>query len=110
MATIKSSSEIDRVFRTGRRVSHPLVIALVADTPPGRDLEGRVAFIAGKRLGNAVARNRAKRVLRESARASGAPWGGADILLLARERTSQAGTEMVTEGINQVVRRAGLSS
>lgn len=108
MATIKSSAEIDRIFRTGRRVAHPLVIALVAPATPGRDLEGRVAFIAGKRLGNAVKRNRGRRVLRAAARQAGGPWHGFDVVLIARADTLTANTDQVTAGINQVVRRAGL--
>ena len=54
MSTIKSSREIDSIFRDSRRVAHPLVIALIAKTPEGRGHNGRVAFIAGKKLGPAV--------------------------------------------------------
>lgn len=54
MSTIKSSREIDTIFRTATRVAHPLLIALIAQTPEGRGPSGRVAFIAGKKLGNAV--------------------------------------------------------
>ena len=77
MTTIKSSREIDMVFRTATRVAHPLLIALIAQTPEGRGPQGRVAFIAGKRLGGAVLRNRSRRVLREAARRAGAPWPAA---------------------------------
>jgi ribonuclease P protein component len=91
--TIKSSREIDSVFREAKRAAHPLIIVLAAQTPEGRGRSGRVAFIAGKKLGNAVIRNRSKRVLREAARRCGGPWAGYDALLVAR-----AGTRSATHG------------
>ena len=108
MSTIKSSREIDRVFRTAHRASQPLVIALVAPSPPGRDLHGRVAFVAGKKLGNAVLRNRAKRVLRAAAREAGAPWGGYDVVLIARPKTSRSSSREVARSIATAVRAAGI--
>ena len=90
VSTIKSSREIDSIFRDSRRVAHPLVIALIAKTPEGRGHDGRVAFIAGKKLGPAVQRNRAKRVLREAARAAGGPWPGFDVALIATRKTGAA--------------------
>ena len=46
---------------------------------------GRVAFVAGKKLGNAPQRNRAKRRLRAAAAGQGAPWPGYDVVLVARQ-------------------------
>lgn len=109
MSTIRSSREIDAVFRSARRVAHPLLIALVAQTPDGRGHTGRVAFIAGKKLGGAVQRNRAKRVVRETARRAGAPWPGFDVLLIARPATGAASPAELDEAITSIARRAGLS-
>lgn len=109
MSTIKSSREIDRVFRTAHRASHSLVIALAAPTPLGRDLHGRVAFVAGKRLGGAVVRNRSKRVLRAAAREAGAPWAGYDVVLIARPSTAKASSHAVARSIEGAVRAAGLT-
>jgi ribonuclease P protein component len=107
MRTIRSNREIDEVFRTGARVSHPLVIALMRTTPPGRGLEGRVAFVAGKKLGNAVRRNRSKRVLRAAVRRSGGPWPEADVVLIARPSTATAPPAGLDEALEAVVRRIG---
>ena len=71
METIKSKRDFEEVFSGGKRVSHRLVRATVLKCNEG-DL-GKVAFVAPKRLGNAVYRNRCKRVLREAARACGFP-------------------------------------
>ena len=108
MSTIKSSREIDEVFRTSTRVAHPLLIALIVETPEGRGRQGRVAFIAGKKLGGAVTRNRSRRVLREAARRAGGPWSGQDVALVARPGTGTADTAALDRAFDTVLRRAGL--
>lgn len=50
------------------------------------DQEGRVAFIAGKRHGNAVWRNAAKRRLRELYRALDGDWKRSDVLFIAKSQ------------------------
>lgn len=105
METIRSSREIDRLFREGKRISRPLVTALILETQPGRGPLGRVAFIAGKKLGGAVTRNRAKRVLREAARATGAPWLGYDVALIARQGTASASVEDVIRTVGDITQR-----
>lgn len=107
MKTVRSSREIDRLFADGRRFAHPLVIALVLPTPTGRGPLGRVAFIAGKKLGGAVFRNRSKRVLRESVRKAGGPWPGLDVALIARPGTAFAPADELTSAVRTVMRRAG---
>ena len=69
MDTIKSSSDISILFSEGRRVKTPDVMVIIKRNEKQHDPRGRVAFIAGKKLGNAVTRNRAKRVIRAAYRA-----------------------------------------
>ena len=90
MSTIKASREIDKIFQTASRAAHPLLIVLAARTPEGRGLEGRVAFIAGKKLGHAVLRNRCRRVMRAMVRRAGGPWPGWDVVIIARQDTAIA--------------------
>jgi ribonuclease P protein component len=108
MGTIKSSREIDRIFRGAKRAAHPLLIVLVAQTPEGRGHLGRVAFIAGKRLGGAVLRNRCRRVLREAVRRGSGPWPGWDVVLIAREDTSNAGPAALDRALQGNLKRAGV--
>jgi ribonuclease P protein component len=89
MRAITARADIDRLFTEGTKVAHPLLLVLAIRTPEARDQNGRVLFVAGKRLGNAVWRNRAKRVLREATRRAGGPWPGWDVALVARARTGQ---------------------
>ena len=68
---------------------------------------GRVAFVAAKRLGCAVVRNRSKRVLREAARALRLPIEGRDIILFATPKTRTASPEEMNQALASLLRRAG---
>lgn len=104
METIKSKQAFAKVFHDGRRANHPLVRATVL--VPGEGDTGRVAFVAAKRLGNAVYRNRCKRVLREAARLAGMPAPGADVILFATSATHDAHPAEVASAIGSLRRRA----
>ena len=71
---------------------------------------GKVAFVAPKRLGNAVFRNRCKRVLREAARQSGLPLEGADIILFATRRTHDCAPRDVAVALRSLIEKAGAHS
>ncbi|MGQ0812224.1 MAG: ribonuclease P protein component [Nitrospiraceae bacterium] len=62
---IRRSRDIDRIKRNGRRVSTALFNLLISRS---EGPSGRMAIIVGKRFGNAVSRNRAKRRFRELGR------------------------------------------
>jgi ribonuclease P protein component len=109
MGTIKSSREIDAVFRGAKRAIDPLIIVLVSRTPDGRGQDGRVAFIAGKRLGGAVLRNRCKRVMRSAVRRLKGPWGGWDVVLIARASTASVPASQLDEAMVAVLSRAGVT-
>lgn len=97
METIKSSTDISQLFSTGKRLKTPYLTLIVGDRSSDtsrtedaqHDLTGRVAFIAGKKLGNAVWRNRAKRRMRALCRELDGPWPGKDVVFLARSSLCQ---------------------
>lgn len=78
-------------------------VVLSCSTPEGRDQSGRIAFVAGKKLGNAVLRSRAKRVLRAAAAHAGGPWPGLDVVLIARPATAPASSSAVAADIARAV-------
>lgn len=106
MSTIKASADIERVFQNGQRISSPLFTLLVDETPEQRDQCGRVAFAAGKKLGNAVLRNRCKRVMREAVRRKGGPWPGYDVVLVARRKVASADVERIDGCLDELICRS----
>ena len=107
METIKSRAEFERVFSNGKRVAHPLVRITVLRCDEGDP--GKVAFVAPKRLGNAVYRNRCKRVLREAARACGFPVQGTRIILFATKATHESSPDEVSEALRSLLKRCGIN-
>ena len=108
MRTITAHDEIDRLFAGGRRVSYPALLVLAAPTPEGADSGGRVLFVAGKRLGPAVHRNRCKRVMRETVRRAAADLAGWDIVLVARKGTAAAEPAVLDRAYHEALVALGI--
>ena len=95
--TIKSSSEISYIFSNGKRYNTSVITILVLKDPQQHGHLGRVAFIAGKKNGNAVWRNSAKRRMREICRELGGPWPNIDVVFLAKRKTTELTYSKVLE-------------
>ncbi len=109
MQTIKSHQDFERVFTQGKRLSHPLIRMVICGCVSEGD-PARVAFAAAKRLGNAVVRNRSKRVLREAARVCCLPVEGREIILFATPRTRTASPEDMQAALRSLLRRAHVNT
>jgi len=90
-ASLRRSPDIGRVRRVGtrRRAGGITVFAAQGGSGPPR-----VAFVAGRGVGNAVRRNRAKRRLREAVRQVSLP-GGRDYVVIASAIVVEAPFETV---------------
>lgn len=108
MDVIKSKLDIEDIFKHGTWYNHPLLHVLIKKQDKERGHNGRVAFIAGKKTGNAVKRNKAKRLLRESARLAYLPYDGYDIILIATAKTRVSSVFEITQALQKLLRRAGL--
>jgi len=100
------SRDLERVLKGNRSWANSLrgLCAMPNDLP-----HSRFGFAASKRVGNAVARNRAKRLLREAVRLNQTGIkAGSDMVLIARKRTSQANLHQVAPALLQLLRQAGL--
>lgn len=79
---------VEQVFASGWSSAFPLFV--VRAFARGDDGPARVAAVAGKRLGGAVARNRIRRRLAEAVRLRGGLPGGVDVVFVAREGVKDA--------------------
>jgi len=103
---LTSSHDVQRVRKSGRSYAHPLAVLVTCRNDLDRS---RFAVGAGRSLGGAVRRNRAKRRLRSALRALTpmvAP--GWDVLLLARDTTPAARWPDLQQAVAGLFRRAGL--
>lgn len=100
------------MFSRGKRISTPfLTMIYVTEKTEGaaqHDRKGRVAFIAGKKNGNAVWRNAAKRRMRAICRELQGPWAGYDVIFLAKSSVTRASYSKVLTACAKVVERSEL--
>ena len=106
MLRLKSAIDFERVRRDGRAHAHPLAVLIACAN--GTEFT-RWGFAAGRRVGGAVRRNRAKRLLREAARTQ-APnvAGGWDLLCIARQPLGQATAAEARDVLSALLHRANV--
>jgi len=110
------SSDFQRVRRSGKSYAHPLIVLFVsASEAPGPALSEvevvRVGVAAGRTVGNAVQRNRAKRLLRvamQNLYQKIVP--GFDLVLIARQPLPSATLIQTQEALFTLLSRTGLLS
>lgn len=110
MKTIKSSSEITNIFEHGRRIGVSDFSLIVLRNDNQHDLDGRVAFIAGKKNGNAVWRNRAKRRMRALCFEAGGAFPGYDVIFLARKTVTEAPFDKMSARLKAALSKAGIAA
>jgi ribonuclease P protein component len=100
------STEFKRVRRSGKSYAHPLVVLY---TLKSNQAGVRVGVSAGLAVGNAVNRNRAKRLLRAAMNEllpQIAP--GSDLLLIARSTLPESDVQQTLAALTILLERAGL--
>lgn len=98
------SEDFKRVRRSGKSYAHPLVVLIVQKSEGTRI---RVGVAAGRTVGTAVTRNRAKRLLREAMRTL-LPnvASNLDLLLIARPGLASASFEDTRQALLNLLQRA----
>src|SRR5262245_31422835 len=106
-ARLKQPREFSRIRLEGQRLAAGCLIANWRALPPGSAT--RLGVITGKRIGNAVARSRARRLLRETFRLHQhelrQPF---ELVLVARESIAGKDFSSVERDYLATLRKAGL--
>lgn len=103
---LRRKADFARLRRHGRVWRHPF---LVLSAAPNGLSHNRYGFITSKKLGKAVVRNRARRLLREAVRAvHDHLQTGYDIVLIARQPIAGQPYQAVLQAVETSLKRAGL--
>lgn len=106
IAAITRNNDFRRAYRRGKSYVSPLLVTYALKNRLG---ETRVGITTSKKVGNAVVRSRARRVLREAYRGL-APdvKPGYDLIFVARGRTAGAKSTQVQKHMERQLLAAGL--
>jgi len=101
------STDFKRVRRTGKSYAHPFVVLVVQASEAPRV---RVGVTAGRSVGGAVQRNRAKRLLREAMRPLLPQLlPGWDLILIARPALLSSSLQDIRQALTSLLRRAQIT-
>ncbi len=100
---LTSTTEFRRVRRTGKSYAHPLVLLIAS---PSIGEYPRYGVTAGRAVGGAVRRNRAKRRMRAALQAFELS-PGKDLVLVARPGLDEAPWSELVAAINSLLKKAG---
>jgi ribonuclease P protein component len=103
---LRKNSDFQRVRREGHSWVHPLLVLCALRNDLGYS---RFGFSVSKRVGGAVVRNRARRLMREATRLRRAMIAdGWDVVIIARQPMREANFHQVDRAVDQLLRRARL--
>lgn len=103
---IKNDYEFRRAYNKGKSFVTPLLVVYCLRR---KQSCVRVGITTGKKIGNAVHRNRARRVIRESCRHLMPEMEqGWDIVFVARARTAEVKQQSVEKDMHSLLKKAGI--
>ena len=106
LKAVNQNREFLRAYKRGKGYVDSLVVMYVIKNRYGFT---RFGITSSKKVGNAVKRNRARRVLRQSVRNIGFVMSqGYDIILVARAKTAYVKQQQVEAQLRILAKQAGL--
>lgn len=104
--TVCRNRDFSRTYARGRCFVHPQLVMYVAKNRCGYT---RVGLTATKKVGHAVQRNRARRVMRAAlCEHLSQNVGGYDIILVARAQTARLKSTQLSHTVGKLLAKAGL--
>jgi ribonuclease P protein component len=101
---LRKTADFTAMRREGRSWADDLTVVVARRNGLG---VSRVGLSVGKRVGNAVVRNRTKRKLREAVRLTDV-FEGWDLLIIARKDAPAAKLRSLSRSVTTLFRRAGV--
>ena len=106
IVTIKKNHEFRRLYSKGKVYTAP---ALITYTAKNRLGVTRIGITTSKKIGGAVARNRARRVIREAYRLLRPEiTPGRDLIFVARSRTTRVKSTEIYRVMKEQLKEAGV--
>lgn len=103
---LKKKKDFQAVYSHGKSYANRFLVLYVFRS---NGFQGKIGFAAGKKLGNAVKRNRVKRLLRESYRMNqGAIKEGVSLLFVGRKAAVDAGCQDLEKAFLALAKKAGI--
>ena len=103
---IRRNSEFSRCYARGKSYVHPQLVLYVLKNKSKRT---RVGLTATKKIGGAVQRNRARRVMRAAiAEHLDYNIGGYDLVFVARAQTTRIKSTQLSKTVAKLLAQAGL--
>jgi len=103
---IRRRGEFQRVFDAGRR-AHGRYLTIIAAPAPGP--HSRLGIVASKKLGGAVVRNRAKRLIRNVFRTEAGPGRPTDLVIIPKTSALEIVIAELAADYKTTLRRLSLS-
>ncbi|WP_152446697.1 ribonuclease P protein component [Bacillus sp. THAF10] len=101
---IKKNTDFQHVFRKGKSMANRQFV-VYAVKKEEQDTY-RIGLSVSKKIGNAVMRNRIKRLIREAVHASKDKIpAGVDLVIIARKPTTEMSLEEITKSLQHVLKR-----
>lgn len=107
LKTIKENNTFRRLYRSKKCYVYPSVVVYVSKNRLG---EFRYGITTSKKVGNAVARSRCRRVIRAalSEYADKVRFAGYDVVFVARRKTAFVKSDELVEPIGKSLKKAGV--
>lgn len=100
------NNDFVRAYKKGRCFVHPLLVLYVNKNRTGKT---RLGITASKKIGGAVQRNRARRVIRAAVQqVLPLQAGKNDIVLVARAQTTHVKSQQVAQALATLLKKANL--